>query len=247
VDEPDNEGRPALAPIAVGNHFGGYLAVLDAERPLDQVDTRAIEHAATMFALEMLRERTAYELEYRLKGDLLRELFNGPDDERDALRLLADLGYTAKGVCRVAHLDVGWRGPTGDRPAPWIDEVADPRTRLYPALQLLCSQIFGDGVVMPWRSRFLLLVPAQTDDVESDLRLAQHLHTLARDAAAELRDGAQIRFALSSPLPSASHLEQGMRESDQAFAAARILDIVDRPVVFEHLGVYRVLLGGGGP
>lgn len=48
------------------------------------MSARAIEHAATIFALEMLRERTGYELESRLKGDLLRDLFSGSyADERD--------------------------------------------------------------------------------------------------------------------------------------------------------------------
>ena len=42
----------------------------DGAEPLDEIDARAIEHAATIFALEMLHERTAYELEARLKGDL---------------------------------------------------------------------------------------------------------------------------------------------------------------------------------
>jgi hypothetical protein len=246
LDDADGEARPVLAPIAVGDHFGGYLAVTDADRPLDRVDARAIEHAATIFALEMLRERTAYDLESRLKGDLLRELFTGPGDQRDALRLLADLGYTAKGVCRVAQLDVSWPTPTGDRQAPWVD-VADPRIRLYPTLQHLCSQTFRDGVVLPWHSGFLLLLPAHADDVERDLELAQDILTETRDAAVALRPGAHVCFALSSPLRPAYSLGQAMREAEQAFAAARTLDIVDRPVVFEHLGVYRVLLGGGGP
>ena len=53
----DGGDRPALAPIAVGSHFGGYLAVWDGTEPLDEIVARAIEHAATIFALEMLHER----------------------------------------------------------------------------------------------------------------------------------------------------------------------------------------------
>jgi purine catabolism regulator len=81
--------RPALAPIAVGSHFGGYLAVWDGAAPLDHIDARAIEHAATIFALEMLHERTSYELELRLKGDLLRDLSSGEyRDDHDIQRIL---------------------------------------------------------------------------------------------------------------------------------------------------------------
>jgi putative methionine-R-sulfoxide reductase with GAF domain len=156
-------GRPALTPIGVGSHFGGYLAVLDAAKPLDQIDARAIEHAASIFALEMLRERTAYEVESRLKGDLLRELFTGS---------------------------------------------------------------YGD---------------------ERDAQVAGELLARSRQAADDIRPGVRVHLALGSPVRGAAELGQGMQEAEQALAAARRLDIADRPVVFEHLGVYRVLLGGGGP
>lgn len=73
-DPERSELVPALAPIAVGSHFGGYLAVWDGAAPLDEIDARGIEHAATIFALEMLHERTACELEARLEGDLTVEL-----------------------------------------------------------------------------------------------------------------------------------------------------------------------------
>ena len=241
-------GRPALTPIGVGSHFGGYLAVLDAAKPLDQIDARAIEHAASIFALEMLRERTAYEVESRLKGDLLRELFTGTyGDERDAQRVLADLGYSAIGPCRVAQLHVRWHSPAGALQDRWTDEVQDPRTRLYPALQRLCVQTVGDGVVLPWRSGFLLLLPAAVDDAERDLQVAGELLARSRQAADDIRPGVRVHLALGSPVHGAAELGQGMQEAEQALAAARRLDIADRPVVFEHLGVYRVLLGGGGP
>jgi GAF domain-containing protein len=243
--EAGRGGRPALAPIVVGSHFGGYLAVLDAERPLDRIDARAIEHAATMFVLEMLRERTAYELESRLKGDMVQALFSGAyGDERDAHRVLADLGYTVAGPYRIAQLGVSWRSPAS---ADWTDEVQDPRIRLYPALQQLCVECTGGGMVVPWRSGFLFMLPANAGDAEQDLRLADHLVARVLEAAGAIRAGAQARLAFSAPLSAASALAQGHREAEQAFAAAKALQIVDRPVLFEHLGVYRVLLGGGGP
>ena len=183
-----------------------------------------------------------------MKGDLLRELFTGTyGDERDAQRVLADLGYSAIGPCRVAQLHVRWHSPAGALQDRWTDEVQDPRTRLYPALQRLCVQTVGDGVVLPWRSGFLLLLPAAVDDAERDLQVAGELLARSRQAADDIRPGVRVHLALGSPVRGAAELGQGMQEAEQALAAARRLDIADRPVVFEHLGVYRVLLGGGGP
>ena len=93
----------------------------------------------------------------RTHPGLLDRLTDWTDTEHT---VLADLGYRTIGPCRVAQLHVSWRSPTGSRQAHWTDEVQDPRTRLYPTLQQLCVQTVGDGVVVPWRSGFLLLLPA---------------------------------------------------------------------------------------
>lgn len=245
--EQDRAGRPALAPIAVGSHFGGYLAVCDDTAPLDQIDARAIEHAATIFALEMLHERTSYELELRLKGDLLRDLSSGAyHDERDVHRMLAELGYTIAGPWRFAQVHAGWRQPAIDLDGGWRDQVQVPHARLYPAVQRDCLQVVGVAAVVPWRSGFLLLLPAAPDNLARDLDVAAELLGRVRAAAERVGPGARVHLAVSSPLRTADELGHGLHEAEQALEVARRLDIVDRPLAFEHLGVYRVLLGGGG-
>jgi hypothetical protein len=41
-------------------------------------------------------------------------------------------------------------------------------------------------------------------------------------------------------------LGHGLHEAEQALELARRLNVADRPLAFEHLGVYRILLDGGG-
>ncbi len=144
---------PVVTPIAVGTHFGGYLAVLPAGASLDVLDTRAIEHAAGIFALEMLREQSAYEVESRLKGDLLQDLFTGTfRDEEEAAGLLGRLGYTLAGPCRVARVEAAARaGDDGPRPARWQEEMQGPQSRLYSALTDVCAGLLGVAAVAPWR------------------------------------------------------------------------------------------------
>ena len=58
------------------------------ESALDPVGVRAVEHASIVISLELLRIRTAAEVEHRLRGELLAELFSsGPNvSERLAQR-----------------------------------------------------------------------------------------------------------------------------------------------------------------
>ena len=244
---PDRDGQPALAPIAVGSHFGGYLAVWDGGTPLDEIDARAIEHAATIFALEMLHERTAYELEARLKGDLLRDLSSGVDhDDRDVSRMLSDLGYTIAGPWRFVQVHASWSRPAGSLSVRWHDDVQVPQARLYPAVRDICVQVTGAAAAVPWRSGFLILLPAALDNLARDLDLAADLLGRVQAAAAQVGSGARVHLALSSPVRTARELGHGLHEADQALELARRLGIADRPLAFEHLGVYRILLDGGG-
>lgn len=234
---------PVITPIAVGTHFGGYLAVLPAGASLDVLDTRAIEHAAGIFALEMLREQSAYEVESRLKGDLLQDLFTGTfRDEEEAAGLLRRLGYTLAGPCRVARVEAAARaGDGGPRPARWQEEMQGPQSRLYAALTDVCAGLLGVAAVAPWRSGFLLLLPAANPD--GDLAVATELFTRFRAAGEQIRPGLRLYLCLGSAVSSAGALGHSLEESERALAVSRTLDITDRPLLFEHLGVYRVLLG----
>jgi PucR C-terminal helix-turn-helix domain/GAF domain/GGDEF-like domain len=244
---PDRGDRPALALIAVGSHFGGYLAVWDGAEPLDEIDARAIEHAATIFALEMLHERTAYELEARLKGDLLRDLSSGVDhDDRDVNRMLADLGYTIAGPWRFVQVHASWQRPPAHPQVRWPDEVQMPQARLYPAVQRICLDVVGTPAVVPWRSGFLLLLPAAPDNLARDLDVAADLLDRVHTAAGQVGPGARVHLAVSSPVRTARELGHGLHEAGQALELARRLGIAGRPLAFEHLGVYRILLDGGG-
>lgn len=232
-----------ITPIAVGTHFGGYLAVLPAGAPLDVLDVRAIEHAAGIFALEMLREQSAYEVESRLKGDLLQDLFTGSyRDEEEAAGLLRRFGYTLAGPCRVARVEAAVRGSEGGaRPARWQEEMQGPQSRLYAALSDVCADVLGVAAVAPWRSGFLLLVPAAGADGEGDV--AGELFGRFRAAARQIRPGRCLYLSLGSAVASVGALGQSLEEAERALAVGRTLEVTDRPLVFDHLGVYRVLLG----
>src|SRR5256886_12734782 len=58
--------------------------------------------------------------------------------------------------------------------------------------------------------------------------------------------GARVHLAVSSPVRTVRELGHGLHEAEQALELARRLDVADRPLAFEHLGVYRILLDGGG-
>jgi sugar diacid utilization regulator len=107
-------GRHDPAPVRVGDllavtsgQYGDTFAVLALVDPGDtagEEERIALEHGATVLALEMSRFQSVLEAESRLGGDLLGEMLTGIDDERARIRTHI-LGYDLGRQQRVAIVD----------------------------------------------------------------------------------------------------------------------------------------------
>ena len=95
--------RLATACATFGDTFA-VLALLDPSGRAGEEERMALEHGATVLALELSRLQSVLEAESRLSGDLLEELLLGTDDERARMRTQM-LGYDLGLQQRVAVLD----------------------------------------------------------------------------------------------------------------------------------------------
>lgn len=73
----DMEMERFVAPIIVDREIYGYMWIISGDRPLTELDELAIDRAATVAALIMLKERAVREAEESLRGDFLEQLLNG--------------------------------------------------------------------------------------------------------------------------------------------------------------------------
>jgi DNA-binding PucR family transcriptional regulator len=105
----------------------------------------------------------------------------------------------------------------------------------------ICEEVTGVAAVAPWRSGFLALLPAGLP--EGDVALAGRLFARFRSAADQIRPGLGLHLGLGSAVASPTGLGQSLEEAERTLVVGRTLEITDRPLFFDHLGVYRVLLG----
>lgn len=63
-----------VAPIIVGHEIYGYIWVVEGDHPLTELDTLAIEHAATVAALVMFKEQAVRDAQQAMRGDFLAQL-----------------------------------------------------------------------------------------------------------------------------------------------------------------------------
>lgn len=96
-----------LVPIAAGQDILGYVSCLEGNRQLEELDQMALEHAGTVYALELLKQKVAFETELRIKEDFLGELLSGSyQSEEQVLEQAAKLGFNLKSGYLVTLLDL---------------------------------------------------------------------------------------------------------------------------------------------
>lgn len=73
------EGPDVVVSVLLDGSTVGTIWLLDRAGKLDALGLRAAEHASVVLSLELLRQRTAAEVEQTLRGELLADLLAGAD------------------------------------------------------------------------------------------------------------------------------------------------------------------------
>lgn len=85
------EGPHVAADVVLDGTKVAKVWLLDLAGKLDPLGIRAAEHASVVLSLELLRQRTAAEVEERLRGELLADLLGGADPDSPSIRDRASL------------------------------------------------------------------------------------------------------------------------------------------------------------
>lgn len=89
---PERDGNQIFWLIRQKANILGVVLLHDPNRDVDRLDIVALEHAATVLALEFAHHRVLAETELRLRRDLVEDLLAGTDNESACLRAEA-LGH----------------------------------------------------------------------------------------------------------------------------------------------------------
>jgi sugar diacid utilization regulator len=202
---------------------------------LTELDRRAVEHAVIVCGLELLRERTAREVEWRLRGDLLAELLSHPADEQATLRERAlneghDLSQPH--VLLVSRLDESRSSQT---PAVRATQVS----RL---LGLVRSLSTPDRRLLVTRDRehVIVLWPQGAGDTDpaEPYRAARRIRIDVERALA----GESASVVVSVPYTDPADYAAAFRVGKGALQLARVQGRRNTTVTLEDLGLYGLLL-----
>ncbi|MCO8276665.1 GAF domain-containing protein [Actinoplanes sp. TRM 88003] len=213
VGDPVEDGQATL--VVLGNETVARIVVPRTASPLAALDVRALEHAATVCALEVLRARTAHEVEWRLSGEVVSDLLAG----------------SAAGLVTAAER-AGRLGLDLTKPYAVIVVNGGPSARILSVARSLAAAAqpralagaIGDDVVLLW--------PA---DAGSQ---AERLLTQLR----RIGVGPEAAVAVSPPCQALADYPSAYRRGRGAATIARLRGTADAVASFGSLGVHGLLL-----
>jgi len=223
-----------LAPVAAGDAILGYLAILtegdDGGR--EDLDLQIVQHAATVYALSMMRERMADEVARQLKDELFEGLLLGrTQDEQVARERAMRLGYNPDVSYRVLVV-VASPSPDRENRPP---ETAAQRRRLLERLAELCARRSAGAFATVREDELVVLVPTSTGASVSELG-----QVLVQQAGA-LLPAWRVTAGVGGSCAAASAIARSYAQARRALETAQRFGNQGDVVAFEELGVYRLL------
>jgi len=214
----------------------GVIALVDPDKRADGADVMALEHGATVLAVELARLRGLADVELRLRGDLLHDLLTGTDDEGAYARAEA-LGYDLGQPHRVVAVSTGGslRSSPGDTApsGPTHDATQD---RFLHAVRRALRECRLTGLLGTESGTVVILMAGEAD------------WEALRQVVLREQGGGRARMGVGQVYDRPSELPRSWREAQLSLrlrpaagdSAIENAGTSDRATVYADLGVFRM-------
>jgi len=213
-----------VMPVVVKQLGRGFVSVIGPAGALDALDALVAEHGAGACALEMAKAKAVREAEKRWQGDFFEDLLADRLTEQEASDRAERLELDA--VAPRVGLVMAWQGtahPSSRRLESLVNGVV--------AAARASARVWrrGDEIVA-------LLVVKAVDPIDQAFDLAWAL----RDRARQQYPDALLTTGIGRPVSEILDWPASYRDARHAaLVAARL--VLDRPLFFGDLGIYRLL------
>lgn len=213
---PIRDGARLLTVAQPRDDVLGVLMLIDPDGRAGEHELVALEHGATVLAMELARLRSLAETELRLRRDLVEDLLAGTDQDSALARAQA-LEYDLERPHRVVVVEGQSRA----------DGTADS---LFDAVRQAAAST-GAGSMLVSRSGTVVLLANQDLDWDKLRRAVLH----------ELGGGGRVRIGVGGGCGGVGDFPRSYREAQTALRVQAGSHGPERVTVFDELGVYRLL------
>lgn len=223
--------------IANGVSFGSIVTIKE-QREWREMDQLAVEHAATVYAIEFLKQKAVKETEIRLTGDFLDEILHKNfKDPTLAIERGKKLGFDLTLNQAALRIKI-------DNPNDYWNHLAftDSMDRLLQIVQQIGKKNNRQFLLRNKLDELLILAEVEPHEGKTSkittLELAKQIERAWMEASAPL----SIRIGIGRNYSDIQLLSQSARESQYAVNFGKLL-LKSRSIVhYEELGLYHLLV-----
>ena len=215
ANRPIREGGNLIALAHPQGDIVGVISLVDPGCTASEHDVMALEHGATILAMELARVRSVAESELRIRRDLVDELLNGTEEESALARATA-LDYDLQSPHRVVLIEAG-------RPTEESDA-------LFQAVRSAARHHATGTLLIARGTQVVLLANGETNWEAFRQSVMRSL-------------GASARVALGDECRDIADFPRSFHQARLVIQLMRSAELADQSVRFEDLGLYRLLIG----
>ena len=237
------EKRRIVAPIIVGTETLGYVWVMEGLRPFNDLHDRiTTEQAALIFALEMMKQRAAYETELRLKADFLSDLFSETGGkESDLVQRARFLGLNLNKSTLLLVVDIVsdiWKG---------LDtlQIQEHNRRIILTIQSIVSEQTHQEHLVANQSGRIVIIVSSTTNKSSQSKMASDLAQLIREAIKQMYTNVNVLIGVGQIAEDIWGIRQSFQQASRAIDAAKSLGRRNETLGLRDLGIYGILFREG--
>ncbi|MDI6825293.1 MAG: PucR family transcriptional regulator ligand-binding domain-containing protein [Bacillota bacterium] len=239
-ETPAAENRRVF-PVKAGKRLHGYV-LLQAPGQISEADFTALEHAATVLALEMAKLQAISEVERRFENQLLWDLLNGNITTKEALESRArHAGMKLAPGYAVIVLDIDGFERYCLEVLRDEEKAQEVRERFARTARSSAAFHMPSSLCMDLSDSVTVLVPVVSPDRGDLVRLAAAI----RNETLGALPGLTVSGGISRVCRELQQLPGAYREARQAIELGKELKGAGHITDFDELGSYRVLLSSG--
>jgi sugar diacid utilization regulator len=245
-----------VTPIVVGDAIIGHLVILEnssgdlaglddvAGERAGELNVLVVQHAATVYALAMMRERMAAEVTRQLRNELLEGLLLGHLTDLEEVRRRAErIGFRAGCTYQLLVLAPEDLAPPMTDAGADAHRAAGRRRRLLDGLAELVASRASDAIVSSQEHELVVILPVTDAPHQS----AKDLGHAAIRHAATLFNSWSLTVGIGGACHQPTAIAASYNQARRAVEAARRFGQRGEVVAFEDLGLYRLLFQVANP
>lgn len=229
VKEGGSQGNVVVLPVIAGKDYLGYVVTIEEDELLRELDCIALEHAATVIALEMLKQKAAFETERRLRKDFFEELLTGNYDNEEVIkRRAAQLGLDLNKPYRLMSIDISYDKLQNGQ----IHTVENFLEVVDRSVKKLCICIF----LSTGKKDIVGLLPVIDNSCYEENNLFKMAHELESQLSVNLTEH-EWWVGIGSVCNQLSEFAGSYKEACATIDIAKTLNCKNRCLAYENLGI----------